>query len=459
MSDQEVGIVNLELYFPPHYVDQSELESFDGVSAGKYTIGLGQTKMGFCTDIEDVQSLCLTAVSRLIKKSGIDYSQIGRLDVGTESSVDKSKSVKTCLMRLFQQSGNTNVEGVDSTNACYGGTAALFNCINWAKVEGDGRFGVVVCADIAVYAKGNARPTGGAGAVAMLIGRNPAMTLEQGLKATHVEDVYDFYKPDLASEYPVVDGPLSIECYLRALDKCYQLYCQKALTKTGVKVNLDSFDGVCFHTPFCKLVQKSLARLALNDFVQLTEDERLTKHPELKPFLDIQLERSYFDKAVEKAFMQHSLSLFESKTKPSLYVATNVGNMYTPSLYGGLVSFIVSSTAKDLAGKRVGLFSYGSGLVASFFSVKFHTDDSPNSSLSNLCRSQNDVKARLESRIKVSPTEFDAELLRRESAHLAAPFAPTASPEDLFPGTWYLVSVDEKHRREYEVAKPVQNGH
>jgi hypothetical protein len=33
-------------------VDQAELEKFDGVSQGKYTIGLGQTKMAFCDDRE-----------------------------------------------------------------------------------------------------------------------------------------------------------------------------------------------------------------------------------------------------------------------------------------------------------------------------------------------------------------------------------------------------------------------
>lgn len=35
-------------------VDQAELEKFDGVSQGKYTIGLGQTKMSFCDDREGV---------------------------------------------------------------------------------------------------------------------------------------------------------------------------------------------------------------------------------------------------------------------------------------------------------------------------------------------------------------------------------------------------------------------
>ena len=46
---------------------QAELEAHDGVSAGKYTIGLGQTRMGFCSDREDINSLCLTVVNRLVQ--------------------------------------------------------------------------------------------------------------------------------------------------------------------------------------------------------------------------------------------------------------------------------------------------------------------------------------------------------------------------------------------------------
>ncbi|KAG8223832.1 hypothetical protein J437_LFUL003721, partial [Ladona fulva] len=65
---ENVGILAIELIFPSRYVDQEELEVFDGVSAGKYTIGLGQSKMGFCTDREDINSLCLSVVSRLLER-------------------------------------------------------------------------------------------------------------------------------------------------------------------------------------------------------------------------------------------------------------------------------------------------------------------------------------------------------------------------------------------------------
>merc|ERR1712223_1522200 len=156
-------------------------------------------------------------------------ANIGRLEVGTETLIDKSKSVKSMLMQLFSESGNSDVEGVDSTNACYGGTAALFNSLSWIESSAwDGRLALAVCADIAVYASGPARPTGGAGAVAMLIGPHASLVLERGLRASHFAHVYDFYKPNLASEFPIVDGPLSIKCYLQAQDKCYGLYKEKS---------------------------------------------------------------------------------------------------------------------------------------------------------------------------------------------------------------------------------------
>lgn len=45
-----------------------------------------------------------------------------------------------------------------------------------------GRFAVVVAADIAVYPSGPARPTGGAGAVAMLIGPDAPLVIDRGKK-------------------------------------------------------------------------------------------------------------------------------------------------------------------------------------------------------------------------------------------------------------------------------------
>lgn len=127
----DVGILAMEVYFPSMCVNQTELEKFDGASSGKYTIGLGQTNMGFCTDREDVNSLALTVVSCLLEKNNVSPQDIGRIEVGTETIIDKSKSVKSVLMQLFP--GNTSVEGIDTTNACFGGTQAVFNAISWVE--------------------------------------------------------------------------------------------------------------------------------------------------------------------------------------------------------------------------------------------------------------------------------------------------------------------------------------
>lgn len=46
-------------------------------------------------------------------------------------------------------------------NACYGGTNALFNTISWLESSSwDGRLGIAISCDIAVYSNGPARPTG-----------------------------------------------------------------------------------------------------------------------------------------------------------------------------------------------------------------------------------------------------------------------------------------------------------
>ncbi|XP_058459990.1 uncharacterized protein LOC131435800 [Malaya genurostris] len=450
IGSDNLGILAMEIVFPSQYVEQTELEIFDNVSAGKYTVGLGQCRMGFCTDREDVNSLCLTVVNNLLDRHKIVRSRIGRLEVGTETVVDKSKSVKTVLMQLFEKDGLSNLEGIDTKNACYGGTAALFNAMDWLESSScKGRLALVVCADIAVYAQGSARPTGGAGAVAMLVGPNAPLVIDRGLRAAYMKHAYDFYKPNLSSEYPVVDGKLSIQCYLSALDNCYQLYRKKFADSNpnASPINLSFFDALIFHTPYCKLVQKSLARLGLNDFVLTPSDQRASIYPGLDKFDAVKLEETYFDRDVEKAFMNHFASVFDSKTKRSLHLANQIGNMYTPSVYGGLVSLLITSESSELIGKRVGVFSYGSGLASTMYSISITNNIE---ALTSFKAHLSYVQPLLDSRKKVTPEMFTQLMEIREKNNHVAPYEPTGCIETLFPGTYYLKSVDEMHRRSYE---------
>lgn len=88
-----------------------------------------------------------------------------------------------------------NYLGATSLNACYGATNALLNTLNWiSSPSWDGRYGIVVATDVAVYEEGPARPTGGAGAIAMLISNKPKITISP-VRASFIDHQYDFYKP------------------------------------------------------------------------------------------------------------------------------------------------------------------------------------------------------------------------------------------------------------------------
>lgn len=449
---QNIGIKAIELYTPSQYVEQTELEKHDGASAGKYTIGLGQTKMTFCDDREDIYSLALTATSKLIKKYNIDVNNIGRLEVGTETILDKSKSVKSVLMQLFGT--NTNIEGVDTVNACYGGTNAFFNALNWIESSGwDGRDAIVVAGDIALYAKGNARPTGGAGCVAMLIGPNAPVVAEPGMRGSYMSHVYDFYKPDLTSEYPYVDGHYSVNCYTQALDGAYKAYSEREAKLQGTNGNghaatdstktaLDRFDYLAFHSPTCKQVQKSYARLLYHDYLANPDSPAFADVPgELR---DMPYEKSLTDKVVEKTFMGLTKKRFAERVQPAINVATMCGNMYCASVWSSLASLIGNIDSTTLQGKRVGLFSYGSGLASSFTSFRI------NGSTEEMSKAL-DIPNKLASRRALSPTEYESFCDLRHQAHLQKDYTPKGDISTIVAGTYYLEKVDDMFKRSYSV--------
>lgn len=316
-------------------------------------------------------------------------------------------------MQLFESSGNYNIEGVDTINACYGGTNALFNTVSWIESSAwDGRNGIVVAGDIALYKKGNARPTGGAGCVAMLIGPESPLVLERQ-RGTYMAHAYDFYKADFLSEYPLVDGQYSLRSYAEALDNCYKSYNKRqAMIQhaiDGATVNgdaqgndketpLDGFDFMCFHSPTCKTVAKSYARLLFNDYIAHPENALFTEVPaELK---SLDYKATLTDKTLEKTFGALSKKRFGSRVQPAIQIPTQCGNMYCASVYSSLVSLLGNIDDEQLRGKRVGMFSYGSGLASSMFS--FRVQGSVQEIVQKL-----DVKNRLAARRVVEPEIYD----------------------------------------------------
>ncbi|EDO17779.1 hypothetical protein Kpol_541p22 [Vanderwaltozyma polyspora DSM 70294] len=445
---QNIGIKGIEIYIPGQFVNQAELEKFDGVSTGKYTIGLGQTNMAFVNDREDIYSMCLTACSNLLKNYQIDPNSIGRLEVGTETLIDKSKSVKSVLTQLFP--GNGDMEGIDTVNACYGGTNALFNSLNWIESSAwDGRDAIVVCGDIAIYDKGAARPTGGAGTVALWIGPDAPLVFDS-VRGSYMEHAYDFYKPDFTSEYPYVDGHFSLKCYVRALDQVYNTYLAKGIKRGLIgdesKPLTEFFDYNVFHVPTCKLVTKSYGRMFFNDCKRNNSLYPSTESEEdINNWKNMEYEESLVDRGVEKKFVGLSKSLYDAKVAKSLIVPTNTGNLYTGSVYSSLSSLIYYVGSENLQNKRIGLFSYGSGLAASLFSCKVVGDLSKIAQVLDL-----DNKLNV-NRKQQTPQEYEQAIHLREHAHLQKNFKPTGSIDLIAEGSYYLTEVDDRFRRSYAI--------
>ncbi|EJD08545.1 hydroxymethylglutaryl-CoA synthase [Fomitiporia mediterranea MF3/22] len=460
---KDVGILGMEMYFPRRCISEEDLEVFDGVAKGKYTIGLGQQFMACTDDREDINSFALTVVSNLLEKYNIDPCSIGRLDVGTETIIDKSKSVKTVLMDLFAVAGNTDIEGIDSKNACYGSTAALFNAINWMESSSwDGRNAIVFAGDIAIYAEGGARPVGGAGACAMLIGPNAPLVFDP-IHGTYMANTYDFYKPKLDSEYPEVDGPASITTYLTALDNSYSRFREKTARaykcKTGLTngeangtekkeedpksiFSLDSVDYPVFHSPYGKLVQKGHARLLFNDFLSKPSTPKFANITDPEALLNASYAASLTDKSIEKTFIALAGAQHKTAVMPSMHCAKRCGNMYTASLYGGLASLVSAVPPEELRGKRISMFAYGSGCASSFYTIRVKGDTTE-------IREKMDLLNRLASMKVVPCQEYVDSLALREKNHNAGAYIPEGSIENIWPGSYYLESIDSKYRRKY----------
>jgi hydroxymethylglutaryl-CoA synthase len=151
------------------------------------------------------------------------------------------------------------------------------------------------------------------------------------------------------------------------------------------------------------------------------------------------LASTYNSRELFAAATTESAAAFKQRVLPALTLSKHTGNSYCGTLYFGLQSILAEIAPEKLAGKRIGMFSYGSGLAATIFSlaagdVKNVTDRS--------------VVARLKQRTEATPQEFTDALAQRSAMYGTAPFKPKLTHEP-FKGTFVLQEIDSLHRRTY----------
>ena len=315
----KVGIDQIGYFTPNKYVDMVDLAHARNQDPNKFLIGIGQKRMSVADPTQDAVSMGINATLRYINK--IDKSKVGLLIFGTESSVDQSKSgslfVKSAL-KLDQ-----TVRAFLVIVACFGLTAGVMIAQDFVRLHPD-QTAIVIGSDIARYGINTAgEVTQGAGSVSLLISSNPRiLEINEGHSA-YSEDINDFWRPNY-SKTAKVDGKYSTQVYLNFFKHTFSDY------KKQKGLDTKDFAAIIYHLPFTKMGLKA---------------NRL---------------------AIEGVDEETNARLMDSFTA-SKELNANVGNIYTGSLYLSLLSLLENGGLK--AGDLIGLFSYGSGAMAEFYSA------------------------------------------------------------------------------------------
>ena len=219
--------------------------------------------MTFCSDDEDAVSMAMTSLTRLMNLCNLKFSDIGRLEVGTESQVDRAKSIKSFLMSLFEESGCYDVVGADTYNACYGGTNALFNAVAWVKDDSwNGKYAIVICSDAAVHPNREHLSAIGASSISMLVGPNAAYVIESE-RATFIKHSWDFYRPiGWKNNDALMDIDAATGQYEEALASCQSGFS----SQIGTNDLLSLYDYAAFHcnAPYRKYVVNTVGTLTVS---------------------------------------------------------------------------------------------------------------------------------------------------------------------------------------------------
>lgn len=324
---QKVGIEQIGVYWPHCCMRTEDLAPVRGEETSKIRFGLGIESFAVPAPFEDAVTMASNAGLHCLKHWSGERSEIGRVVVATESAMDSAKPIAAYVHELLELS--PTCEAFDVKFACVAGTYALLDALRF--VRSTGRKALVITTDISVYGpkSASAEFTQGAGAVAMLVSTRPElMAINPDETGTHTKDEPDFYRPFGRLE-AVVNGKYSVECYLRSL-AAVDDYC--AITGASLFSLRDpkGVDTMIFHVPYPGLPKKALERVFVNHPV---DDEK-------------------------KAVLHANL-------KAALKAGSHLGNAYTASLFFCLTGVLVSQ-GREVAGKRIGLYSYGSGSGSKF---------------------------------------------------------------------------------------------
>ena len=403
------GIDAIAFYVPQLFVSMDNLAEARGIPVEKLKKGLGLQKMAVPNIGEDAATFAANALLNLITQNDINPNDIGRVYLGTESAIDGSKPTATYaveivenqLAKIYGERIFKHCDILDMTFACVGAVDALHNSIDWVKQDFN-RKAIVIASDLSKYnINSSGEYTQGAGAVAVLVSHNPSIIKINDTWGVASKSEGDFFKPrriykksdllrsvfnelnvdtsdkkiadfmatsdsdfwsdpneivEVFKEEPVFDGQFSNLCYGNRITEALAHFNSQKNTNFN-----DEWSQIVFHLPYAFHGRRIIFDNWLN----------WIKNTEL--YLLLEKEIGKFDDSKEwykKASKSNTYKKFIDSSIASGEIASSeIGNMYTASIFMSLLSYLSNSYNKsvDLSGNTIGFIAYGSGSKSKVF--------------------------------------------------------------------------------------------
>ncbi len=345
--------------------------------------GLGLLKMTLPDVHQDTVVFGANALTKLILDNQINLAEIARIYVGTESAIDSSKPISSFLIALMEQKFGENLlsecDVVDFTFACIGGVDALQNCIDFVTLN-PRKKAIVVTTDFAKYdLNSTGEYTQGAGALAILITSNPRIIAFENQWATSTKGVFDFFKPyrtlskqeitgnnnneswfdnleneiEIHKDQPVFDGQYSNQCYM---DRTREAYFSFKKLKNNSNTVYASWQSIVMHLPYAFQGRRMLTEIyALDALTPLLTDKENA------------IEYQNTLKEISKS--EEYQNFVTQKLLPAELASSLIGNLYTGSIFMGLLSTLAHfyDSKKEIKGEKFGFLAYGSGSKSKVF--------------------------------------------------------------------------------------------
>jgi polyketide biosynthesis 3-hydroxy-3-methylglutaryl-CoA synthase-like enzyme PksG len=333
-----VGIEAMNAFGGTVFLDVMELARYRQLELNRFENLLMKEK-SVALPYEDPVTFGVNAAKPIIDALSEDEKdRIELLITCTESGIDFGKSMSTYIHHYLGLSRNCRL--FEIKQACYSGTAGFQMAVNFVLSQASpGAKALVIAADISRFmvAEGGdaltadwsyAEPSGGAGAVAILIGENPnVFQVDVGANGYYGYEVMDTCRPIPDSE--AGDADLSLLSYLDCCERAYLEY-QKRVSEVNYR---DTFQYLAFHTPFGGMV-KGAHRTMMRKMAKAGSAEIETD--------------------------------FQQRVKPGITYCQRVGNIMGATVFLSLASTV--DNGKFDTPKRIGCFSYGSGCCSEFYS-------------------------------------------------------------------------------------------